>query len=192
MWPRRGLPCYGAPALRGHAYTQPPGPWPAADQRGNLGAVSYSATTRFSAELRPSLPGVSSYSTRCPSFSVVRPACSTAEIWTNTSFDPSSGWINPNPLVGLNHFTVPVAIVNVSLTQLGTPHWYHNPKTRVCHSGFFTAVVSNPPPDAAKTADRFDSIELPPMDRGEKRVKGGHGAPPHSHSIVPGGLDVMS
>jgi hypothetical protein len=28
---------------------------------------------------------------------------------TKTSLPPLSGWINPNPLVALNHFTVPVA-----------------------------------------------------------------------------------
>src|SRR5467141_338406 len=27
---------------------------------------------------------------------------------TNTSLPPSSGWINPKPLVALNHFTVPM------------------------------------------------------------------------------------
>src|SRR5690349_11745476 len=36
---------------------------------------------------------------------------STAEMWTNTSAPPSSGWMKPKPLVSLNHFTVPVAIV---------------------------------------------------------------------------------
>ncbi len=39
------------------------------------------------------------------------PARSTAEIWTNTSFEPSSGWMKPKPLVRLNHFTVPAAIM---------------------------------------------------------------------------------
>src|ERR1700730_15851684 len=32
-------------------------------------------------------------------------------MWTNTSFEPSSGWINPYPFWALNHFTVPLAIV---------------------------------------------------------------------------------
>src|SRR5437763_3984457 len=35
-----------------------------------------------------------------------------AEKCTNTSFDPSSGVMNPKPLVPLNHFTTPSAIAN--------------------------------------------------------------------------------
>src|SRR5215813_444376 len=34
------------------------------------------------------------------------PARSTALMCTNTSFPPSSGWMNPNPFWLLNHFTV--------------------------------------------------------------------------------------
>src|SRR4028119_211048 len=41
----------------------------------------------------------------------VRPARSTAEMWTNTSLRPPSGSMKPKPLVALNHFTVPLAIV---------------------------------------------------------------------------------
>src|SRR3990167_1287100 len=41
------------------------------------------------------------------------PERSTALIWTNTSLPPPSGWMNPNPLVALNHLTVPVAIVSL-------------------------------------------------------------------------------
>jgi hypothetical protein len=33
-----------------------------------------------------------------------------AEMWTNTSWPPASGWMKPKPLVALNHFTVPVAM----------------------------------------------------------------------------------
>src|SRR6056297_272200 len=40
----------------------------------------------------------------------VRPARSTAEMWTNTSLPPPSGAMKPKPLVVLNHFTVPVAM----------------------------------------------------------------------------------
>src|SRR4051812_15634963 len=66
-------------------------------------------TLMFSAEVLPRL-ATSSNSTVCPSLSVDRPAFSTAEIWTNTSLPPPLGWMNPYPLVGLNHFTVPLAI----------------------------------------------------------------------------------
>src|SRR5712671_847062 len=38
------------------------------------------------------------------------PARSTAEIWTNTSFPPSCGWMKPKPFWELKNFTVPVAI----------------------------------------------------------------------------------
>src|SRR5271154_7063150 len=38
------------------------------------------------------------------------PARSTAEMWTNTSFPPSCGWMKPKPFWELKNFTVPVAI----------------------------------------------------------------------------------
>src|ERR1700733_7107956 len=44
-------------------------------------------TLRFSADVFP-LFATSSYSTTCPSLRPLRPALSTAEIWTNTSFPP--------------------------------------------------------------------------------------------------------
>src|SRR5579862_1364539 len=37
-------------------------------------------------------------------------ARSTAEMCTNTSCPPSSGWMKPKPFWPLNHFTTPVAI----------------------------------------------------------------------------------
>src|SRR4051812_218909 len=37
-------------------------------------------------------------------------ARSTAEMCTNTSWPPSSGWMKPKPFWPLNHFTTPVAI----------------------------------------------------------------------------------
>src|ERR1700732_1490603 len=57
-------------------------------------------TLRFSADALPRLV-TSSYSTVCPSLSVLRPARSTAEIWTNTSLSPAEGRMHPEPLVGL-------------------------------------------------------------------------------------------
>jgi len=70
-------------------------------------------TFRFSADVLPLL-GTSSYSTVCPSLRVLKPAFSTAEMWTKTSLPPPpEGWINPYPLVGLNHFTVPLAILKL-------------------------------------------------------------------------------
>src|ERR1043166_771121 len=38
------------------------------------------------------------------------PARSTALMCTNTSFDPSAGWMNPKPFWLLKNFTVPVGI----------------------------------------------------------------------------------
>src|SRR5215217_4284815 len=34
-------------------------------------------------------------------------------MWTKTSWPPPSGWMKPKPLVGLNHLTVPVAIMRL-------------------------------------------------------------------------------
>ena len=72
--------------------------------------VDQSTRTRFSADDLPLRPGTSSNSTFWPSSSELRPALSTAEICTNASREPSLGWMNPYPLLGLNHFTVPVAM----------------------------------------------------------------------------------
>src|SRR5262249_34856014 len=44
---------------------------------------------------------------------------STALMCTNTSFDPSVGWMNPNPFCELKNFTVPVAIM--ALLAFDTP-----------------------------------------------------------------------
>src|SRR5882757_7240895 len=38
------------------------------------------------------------------------PARSTAEMWTNTSFPPSAGWMKPKPFCELKNLTVPVAM----------------------------------------------------------------------------------
>src|ERR1700712_1461162 len=49
------------------------------------------------------------------------PARSTAEMCTNTSLLPSSGWMKPKPLVPLNHLTVPVLIgISVYLQAIGS------------------------------------------------------------------------
>src|SRR5215212_545907 len=52
----------------------------------------------------------SSYSTFAPSASVRKPSPAMPEKWTNASFPPSSGVMNPKPFSSLNHFTTPVAI----------------------------------------------------------------------------------
>src|SRR5690349_18557192 len=50
------------------------------------------------------------------------PARSTAEMCTNTSGPPASGWMKPKPFWPLNHFTVPVAIFVVPFrTSVLTP-----------------------------------------------------------------------
>src|SRR5689334_13065799 len=82
-------------------------PLPDLSPRALLSSRAWRQTLRFSAEVLPRL-ATSSYSTVCPSLSVERPAFSTAEICTKTSLPPVLGWINPKPLVGLNHFTVPL------------------------------------------------------------------------------------
>src|SRR4029077_14117285 len=66
-----------------------------------------SVTTKLVAAIFPFCSRVNSNWTFCPSDSEASPARCTAVICTNTSFDPSSGIMNPYPLVGLNHLTVP-------------------------------------------------------------------------------------
>src|ERR687889_1960577 len=56
----------------------------------------------------------SSYSTFAPSASVRKPSPEIPEKWTNASFPPSSGVMNPKPFSSLNHFTTPVANPNTS------------------------------------------------------------------------------
>jgi hypothetical protein len=53
--------------------------------------------------------GTTSKVTLAPSANDVKPAFSTAEIYTNTSLPPPSGRMNPYPFVALNHFTVPLS-----------------------------------------------------------------------------------
>jgi hypothetical protein len=45
------------------------------------------------------------------------PAASRALAWTNTSFDPSSGVMKPNPLATLKNFTVPAILIAPSLSR---------------------------------------------------------------------------
>src|SRR6202163_565243 len=55
---------------------------------------------------RPLGPEVTSNSTAWPSFSDLYPSAWMAEKWTKMS-SPDWRWMNPNPLLALNHFTVP-------------------------------------------------------------------------------------
>ena len=50
---------------------------------------------RLTAAVLPCWPRSMSKLSRCPSRRLPIPERSTAEIWTNTSFEPSSGWMNP-------------------------------------------------------------------------------------------------
>src|SRR6202011_2169761 len=58
------------------------------------------------AACRPLGPEVTSNSTAWPSFSDLYPSAWMAEKWTKMS-SPDWRWMNPNPLLALNHFTVP-------------------------------------------------------------------------------------
>ena len=80
------------------------------------GATIYFTTERFAAAALPRSI-CTSYLIFWPSFNPPRPARSTAEMCTNTSLPPSSGWIKPKPFWPLNHLTVPVAIV--ALSEIG-------------------------------------------------------------------------
>ena len=62
----------------------------------HLASHSDQRTLKFSAEVLP-LFETSSNSMACPSLSPLRPARSTAEMWTNTSLPPPRGWMKPCP-----------------------------------------------------------------------------------------------
>src|ERR687884_117587 len=66
------------------------------------------ATTLFASG--PFVPSTESNWTLAPSASDLNPSPTIDEWWTNTSFPPSAGVMNPYPFASLNHFTVPVAI----------------------------------------------------------------------------------
>jgi hypothetical protein len=77
---------------------------------------------RFSAEDLPVFRlATTSKETFCPSLRLDIPARSTALMCTNTSWLPSSGWMNPNPFWLLNHFTVPCVIT--TCLSGGAPTW---------------------------------------------------------------------
>jgi hypothetical protein len=76
---------------------------------------------RFSAEDLPVFRlAMTSNETFCPSLRLDIPARSTALMCTNTSWLPSSGWMNPKPFWLLNHFTVPCVIT--TCLSGGAPH----------------------------------------------------------------------
>src|SRR5687768_12961591 len=66
----------------------------------------------------PLSPWRDSYSTFAPSARVLNPSPLMLEWWTKRSLPPSSGAMNPYPLLSLNHFTVPLAIEKHLLTSL--------------------------------------------------------------------------
>src|SRR5882724_9066682 len=68
------------------------------------------AAFRLTAEVLPCCPRSRSKLTFWPSLRVPRSERSTAEMWTKTSFEPSTGVMKPKPFVGLNHLTVPVCM----------------------------------------------------------------------------------
>ncbi len=66
------------------------------------------------------------------------PARSTAEICTKTSLEPSVGWMKPKPLVGLNHFTVPLGMIrllNSEATRKTTHLFEHNERPTLGRTG---------------------------------------------------------
>jgi hypothetical protein len=67
------------------------------------------------------------------SLRVESPARSTAEMWTNTSFSPTAGLMNPYPLVGLNHLTLPLCIA-IACLQVWAGHKKDAATFPTCHA----------------------------------------------------------
>src|SRR3989344_6249186 len=65
----------------------------------------------FPAAVRPSLPGTTSKVTASPSFNSSNVTPFKASLWKKTSFDPSSGAINPNALSSTFFLIFPVMFV---------------------------------------------------------------------------------
>src|SRR3546814_11113153 len=72
-----------------------------------------------------------------PSTSGGIPERSTAEIWTKTSLEPSSGAMKPKPLVVLKNFTVPVIMCESSfeLQRIRVPGISARTGCRIGHVG---------------------------------------------------------
>src|SRR5436305_2274055 len=107
MWP----PCLAAmppprAATQGRPYNEKAAPKRSGSRRSGSEADQAILTTLLAAG--PFWPETRSYSTRSPSASDLKPLPWIAEWWTKQSFEPSSGVMNPNPLLSLNHFTFPV------------------------------------------------------------------------------------
>src|ERR1043166_9695938 len=71
--------------------------------------------------LAPRASGWMSKETRWPSARLCMPACCTALTWTKTSLPPPSGAMNPNPLLVLKNFTVPMVITLSLHHRVATP-----------------------------------------------------------------------
>src|SRR5262249_56094044 len=97
-------------------------------------ASGYSTSERLAAESLPRSRAIS-YLTFCPSLSELRPARSTALMWTNTSLPPSLGSMNPKPFWRLNHLTVPVAIL-ASLILILVTDFNNSPHLSPLHLHF--------------------------------------------------------
>ena len=74
---------------------------------------------RSSADDLPFLPLSSSYCTRWPSARLESPARSTAEMWTNASFEPSSGSMKPKPFAAFEplHGSLVIDLSNQHVTS---------------------------------------------------------------------------
>src|SRR5918994_6382542 len=70
-------------------------------------AIGSPSIGRLVAEIRPPR-STRVNSSGWPSARSVRPACSTAEMWTNTSSPPSSRTMKPKPFCGLKNLTTPL------------------------------------------------------------------------------------
>src|SRR6202166_5298922 len=86
------------------------------------------------------------------------PAFSTAEMCTNTSLEPSSGWIKPKPFWVLKNFTVPTGIIGPFTLPVERPRAH---RVGGNYPSFGSSLGAQPKPGACQ------------QDEAENQVAGG-------------------
>jgi hypothetical protein len=105
------------------------------------------------------------------------------EKWTNTSFPPSSGVINPKPLASLNHFTKPFMLSPLSAVHCATLESYKLAKG--CQATI-DGAASQP---VVQLGEEHGVVAVQPNDRDivDRRLLACHGPP---QAVAAGETDV--